>query len=261
MKRSVQDVRQRRDLMIQALNQSPSKSLTVEILAQLAKVSTMTVRRDLNLLAKMGIIERHHGYAILNEVPFFEGDTQNPHIELIKQAIAEKAATYIEEKMTIYMNTSTTAMHVMDYLKETPITVVTNNLRMSEQEMHPSSTIILSGGEIHFPKAALVGELAADSLRHINANICIMGCSGINAQVGITTGDFRESKVNQLMVQNSHGLVIVVADYRKIGVTSNFQVAGIQKIDILITDTYGDPARLKEIEEAGVTVIQIAEAS
>ena len=93
MKRSVQDVRQRRDLMIQALNQSPSKSLTVEILAQLAKVSTMTVRRDLNLLAKMGIIERHHGYAILNEVPFFEGDTQNPHIEQIKQAIAEKAAT------------------------------------------------------------------------------------------------------------------------------------------------------------------------
>ena len=163
--------------------------------------------------------------------------------------------------MTIYMNTSTTAMHVMDYLKETPVTVVTNNLRMSEQEMHPSSTIILSGGEIHFPKAALVGELAADSLRHINANICIMGCSGINAQVGITTGDFRESKVNQLMVQNSHGLVIVVADYRKIGVTSNFQVAGIQKIDILITDTYGDPTRLKEIEEAGVTVIQIAEAS
>ena len=70
MKRSVQDVRQRRDLMIQALNQSPSKSLTVETLAQLAKVSTMTVRRDLNLLAKMGIIERHHGYAILNEVPF-----------------------------------------------------------------------------------------------------------------------------------------------------------------------------------------------
>ena len=144
MKRSVQDVRQRRDLMIQALNQSPSKSLTVESLAQLAKVSTMTVRRDLNLLAKMGIIERHHGYAILNEVPFFEGDTQNPHIEQIKQAIAEKAATYIEEKMTIYMNTSTTAMHVMDYLKETPVTVVTNNLRMSEQEMHPSSTIILS---------------------------------------------------------------------------------------------------------------------
>jgi len=76
-----------------------------------------------------------------------------------------------------------------------------------------------------------------------------------------TTGDFRESKVNQLMVQNSHGLVIVVADYRKIGVTSNFQVAGIQKIDILITDTYGDPARLKEIEEAGVTVIQIDEAN
>ncbi len=38
--------------------------------------------------------------------------------------------------MTIYMNTSTTAMHVMDYLKETPVTVVTNNLRMSEQEMH-----------------------------------------------------------------------------------------------------------------------------
>ena len=89
MKRSVQDVRQRRDLMIQALNQSPSKSLTVESLAHLAKVSTMTVRRDLNLLAKMGIIERHHGYAILNDVPFFEGDTQNPHIEQIKQAIAE----------------------------------------------------------------------------------------------------------------------------------------------------------------------------
>ena len=259
MKRSIQDIRSRRDAIIQALENSENQSLTVETLADLLNVSKMTIRRDLTLLDNMGMIERSHGSAHLIEKPYFEGDTHNSHIERIKYAIAKKAASYVRENMTIYMNTSSTALQTVDFLQEVPITVVTNNLHMSHKVMHPKSTIILSGGEIHFPKAALVGELAAESLKQISANVCIIGCSGFSPESGITTGDFRESKVNQLMVRNSHGTVIVVADYRKIGATSNFLVANLSDIDILITDNYCDPNIIREIESRGVSVIQIDE--
>ena len=261
MKRSFQSVRERREQIVSLLENSPSQTLSVESLAKQLSVSIMTIRRDLTVLDNMGLVQRNHGSATFMQKPNFEGDTHNKHIEKIKYALARKAASYIKENMTLFVNTSSTALQTVDFLTTIPLTVATNNLQMSFKQMHPSSTIILSGGEIHFPKAALVGDLAAESLAHITADVAILGCSGISPDKGISTGDFHESKINRLMLKQAIDLVIVVADYRKIGTVSNFRIAAVQDIDILITDTYGDPEIIKQIESHGVLVIQLDETN
>lgn len=257
MKRSMQEVEDRRHQIVTLLDNALNKQLSVADLASALNVSVMTMRRDLTRLDRMGIIERLHGKARLISQPKNEGDTNNYHLEQIKYAIAKKAATFIKSDMTVFMNTGSTALNTVDFLKELPVTVITNNLNMSHKPMHPRSTIILLGGEILFPKAALVGELAAESLKHIQANICIMSCSGLSVHEGITTGDFRESKINRLMIERCGGLVIVVADYRKIGTNANFSIAALNAIDILITDVYADPQIIKQIEKQGIKVIQV----
>lgn len=59
------------------------------------------------------------------------------------------------------------------------------------------------------------------------------------------------------MINNTNGPVIVVCDYRKIGVDSSFVVSDISSVDILITDTYSHPSVIKKFEDQGVTVIQV----
>lgn len=258
MKSSSVNIKHRRTQILYLLEEAPQHNLTVEQLAEALNVSNMTIRRDLMILDDMGVIKRQHGSASFIERPHFEGNTYNDPLERIKYTIARQAASFAKPNMTVYMNTSSTALQCTEFLKDIPLTIVTNNLLMSQKEMHPSSTIILSGGEIRFPKAALVGDLALDSLSHINANIAIIGCSGISAEKGITTGNFHESNVNRLMVKSAQSHVIVVADYRKIGSNSNFVVETLDHVDVLVTDIYADERAVKAIEECGVTVIQVS---
>ncbi|MDO4432248.1 MAG: DeoR/GlpR family DNA-binding transcription regulator [Aerococcaceae bacterium] len=258
MKRSTSDIKWRREQILTLLKEAPNENLSVEALAAQLNVSEMTIRRDLKILDDMGKVIRQHGSATLGEQPHFEGDTHNNPLETLKYTIAKKAASFVKQHMTLYMNTSSTALQCVDFLKELPLTIVTNNLLMSQKEMHPASTIILSGGEIRFPKAALVGDLALRSLTDIHSDIAILGCSGISAEKGITTGNFHEANVNRLMIQNAQSLVIVVADYRKIGTNANFVVTNLDAIDILITDVYADEQMIRDIEAKGVTVLQVS---
>lgn len=257
MKKSLEEIKQRRDLILNRLTIFPNKSQSVEELADYFTVSPMTIRRDLAVLSKMGVITRQHGYAILNEKPHFEGQTNNDRLECIKQMIAQQAAKYVEANMTIFLNTSATALLSMDYLTDLPLTVITNNLRISQKASNSESTFILLGGEIRFPKEALVGDLTVESLSHINADVLIMGCSGFSAEKGLSTGNIHEAKVNRLMIQNTKQLVVCVADYRKIGTNANFMVTDCDNIDVLITDVYCDPTAIKEIEARGVMVVQV----
>ncbi|UPU39461.1 hypothetical protein MX850_01300 [Erysipelothrix sp. Poltava] len=115
--------------------------------------------------------------------------------------------------------------------------------------LHSGITVILTGGEIRSHKEALVGDIALRALEKVQANIAIMGCSGISAQHGISTNNIHEANVNARMIQNAHDLVIVVADHRKVGNDTNFNVTDLSHVDILITDTYANTQSIREIEE------------
>lgn len=257
MKNSIQNIKERRDKIISALNESDNLTLSVEFLSEKLNVSKMTIRRDLTTLEEMGVVIRNFGTATLVEKPAVEGDTKNAVIEKIKEVIAIKAATYLKDDMTIFINTSSTALRVTEHTKEKTLIIVTNHLGINQAAIHPSSTVILSGGEVRFPKEAMIGDFAIETISHINADAAIIGCSGISAEKGLTTANFHESKINKLMIEHSNNPVIVVADYRKIGEDSNFFVDNLTSIDILITDYYANPTALKEIENQGVQVIQV----
>ena len=91
----------------------------------------------------------------------------------------------------------------------------------------------------------------------MSSDISIIGCSGLSIENGITTPVLHESKINSLIIERTNGLVIVVADYRKIGFSSNFTSGNIKDINYLITDTFASPEVIREIEKQGVQVIQV----
>lgn len=253
MKNSNKLIQERRDQLLTLLKENGQ--LSVKDLSQQLDVSEITIRRDLMTLEKMGQIARSHGAASFIKETAIED--YNAEIEQIKQLIAQQAASFVNDGDTVFVNTGTTALAALAYLKNTRINVVTNNVKVADLDHNPNSTVILSGGEIRFPKEALVGDIAIESFSRMRSDVSIIGCSGLTAETGITTSVLHESKINSVILQNSPGLTIVVADYRKIGHSSNFTSGQLSDVDILITDTFANAEVLREIEKHEVQIIQI----
>ncbi|MDO4670437.1 MAG: DeoR/GlpR family DNA-binding transcription regulator [Aerococcus sp.] len=257
MKNSRENIQERRQALLDCLDRLPDHTASITILSDTLKVSAMTVRRDLKVLEEMGKLTHTYGQATLTDQPEQEGTTHSRSIELIKTKLAEQAASYISDNNSIFINSSSTALGVVDYLQDLALTIITNNLGIQNKQINSRSTVILPGGEIRFPKKSLVGELALKGLEKVYVDIAVMGCSGISVQNGVSTYKIHESQINQLMIQHSTHAVILVADYRKIGNDANFFVSPLKNIDILITDIFADEDEVRAIEAQGIDVIQV----
>lgn len=258
-KKSTQDeLKTRRTTILNLLAENKSRMLTTDI-ADYLGVSEMTVRRDLQTLEQTNLVTRFHGGVRLNELPNHKNTAHcDIYLEGLKTSLAQRAATYIPSGSTIFLNSSSTAASVLSYVCQDNLTLISNNLRLATMNLHSGITVILTGGEIRSHKEALVGDIALRALEKVQANIAIMGCSGISAQHGISTNNIHEANVNARMIQNAHDLVIVVADHRKVGNDTNFNVTDLSHVDILITDTYANTQSIREIEELGVQVLQVS---
>lgn len=253
MKKSLAEVNERRDELLERLTELEISD--IKTLAEQLAVSEMTVRRDCNALAKMGLIKQTFGkIEIIKDI---DPLTQNiDALEKIKTAIAYEAANFVQANDTVFINTSSTALMSLNHLQDKPISLLTNNIKVVHLTHNPQSTIFLTGGEVRFQKEGLSGDRAVAAFAEARSDVTIIGVSGLNIENGISTSVMHEAKVNSQIVENS-GQLIVVADYRKIGNTSNFKIGELKDIDVLITDQYADKGTLDAIESMGGQVIQV----
>lgn len=254
VKNSNKAIQERHRQLIEFLKDLDSASVPEISLA--LDASEVTIRRDLITLSKKGLVTKFHGGAKII-APKIAYDQPNDQIEVIKHALAKKAAEFVKEDQTLFLNTSSTALLSLRYIEDKRVNVITNNVKAASIEHDPRTTIILSGGEIRFPKEALVGDIAVDSFSKMIADISIIGCSGVSPEEGITTPIVHEAKINSMIIERTKGLKIVVADYRKIGTISNFLSSQMTNITYLITDNFADPVVLNAIEKMGVAIIQV----
>ena len=213
-------VTQRREDILNLLSQH--ESMSVADLSDHFGVSPLTIRRDLNTLARMGVIERKYGSAKL----LTQGDT-------------------------VFINTSTTALGVLEFVTAENVTFVTNSGRALHANLPPSSTVILTGGEIRVPKWSMTGDFALANIANIKANKCIVGCSGFSAQRGLTTNVAQEKQVNALMLDHAE-FKIAVADNTKIDNDSNFVYGEAAQLDVLVTNAGVQDEQVQAILQAGV---------
>ncbi len=230
-----------------------NSSMSVEKLAEATNVSLLTIRRDLDFLENNELIERFYGGAkIINRNSLYSSSDE---VNEIYHALAKKAAEFIVEGDTLFINTSSTALLTLKYVKNKRITVITNNGKAIFIEKDSNISIILTGGELREPKEAMVGEFAINNLNMVTASKSILGCSGITSESGITTAILQEVAINEIMLKRVTGPKIIVADGSKVGHNNSFISGAIGKIDILITDSSADKECVNKIRNNGVRVI------
>ncbi len=220
-------------------------------------VSVITIRRDLDILEKKGLVERTHGGAMVTDhlnVESAYSEKRQTYIN-IKQAIGEKAASLIEEGDALLVNSGTTTGEVIKALQFTKhLRVITNNVAVV-RDLHPDASLelLFTGGSYRSTTCCVVGELSVLVIDHVYASKTILGVDGLSIKHGITSSNYQEALISRNMLAHSHGPVYVVADHSKIGKVTNFSIAPLEQISAVITDSLTRDV-CRELQKSGVTL-------
>lgn len=214
---------------------------SVAELAQTYDVTTETVRRDLAVLDRAGVLRRVHGGAVpvraLHLVePSFEAReaTRSAH----KQSVARAAAEFFPQSgAAVLFDAGTTTARLAALLpKDRDLLVVTNSVPIAARLAGLGSVSLqLLGGRVRGPTQACVGDQAVATLAALRVDVAFIGANGITARHGVSTPDPDEAAVKRAMVGCAN-FVVVVADSSKIGQEEFVSFAPIQSLDVLVTD-------------------------
>ncbi len=234
------------------------QGISVEELCKLLKISTPTVRRDLNELQLKNLIQRHHGYASIvppdeSEPPIINRALQNFEK---KQQIGKAAAELIQDGETIYLSGGTTTVEVAKNLKNKKnLTVITHAINIvNVLAKCYNISIIVPGGTLVHDHLTLVGPLAQQSLKFLRADKAIMGVSGLDVNEGITSETVADAETDRVTLDFAP-IVIVVMDSSKIGLRRAARVAPVTKVNYIVTDDRALPNVLDDLRNKGVNVI------
>ena len=257
MKKNQSMVSKRRNEILSILKRD--KTVKNEELAQLLHTSPLTIRRDLQALEDEGLVKRCYGGAtLLNEPSILETTLDIPKDRLKqKHAIAKYAASLIDDGDTIFINTSSTALLILEYLENKRVVVVTNNGKALQVPLSPNIDLVLTGGQVYGRKQSMIGDFATFILSKISASKCFLGVSGIESNCGITTSVLQETLVNKEMINHSIGPVYIVTDSTKIERHSNFSSGDIDKISHLITDSDVSDEDVLKFTDKGIKVTTV----
>lgn len=211
-------------------------------LSELLGASEATIRRDLEWLERQGIAERTHGGAILTQrmpiEPAYAYSAQAHPEE--KRRIGRAAAALVNDGETIFVNSGTTATQVVQHLLARTdlhhLTIVTNNVSATPGVPEAGFNVILLGGQIRPVANSVYGHFATAMVRQVAADRSFIGVDGITLKYGCTTPALAEAEIARVMIERTHGPVVVVADHSKWGVVSNYEIAPIEKVHTLVVD-------------------------
>jgi DeoR/GlpR family transcriptional regulator of sugar metabolism len=222
-------------------------------LARTFGVSEMTVRRDLRILARDGKLERVHGGAVdsLPERPFEEVEVERYEV---KDRIGAAAAALVADGQTVMVDIGTTTLQAARHLRGRSVTVITTNLAVYEELVpDPGIELILAGGVVRRNYRSLTSVLAEDGLRQLNANVALLGTSGIDRDLAVWDTTMIEVPTKRAMIDAAQ-YVVLLADAEKFSMSGVVRVCGPDAIDHIITDTAVPATRRAAIDEAGIEV-------
>ncbi|HLP23544.1 MAG TPA: DeoR/GlpR family DNA-binding transcription regulator [Microbacteriaceae bacterium] len=231
----------------------------VRSLAEDFNVTPETIRRDLTLMERRGLVQRAHGGAIPMERLSIEPPVADREGLLTseKERIARAALAEIPENGSVLFDAGTTTARLAELLPtETNLTVVTNSLPIAAQlATRPNIDLHVLGGHVRQLTLATVGAWANETLRKVAVDVAFIGTNGITASRGLTTPDIEEARVKSQLIASARRTV-VLADHTKFGREDFGVVAPLAAIDCIITDNELDAELAAEIEAAGVDVVR-----
>lgn len=248
---------ERQEQIVQLL--ARQKRVSVNDLCDIFSISQATARRDLEVLASQGRIQRVHGGAIVvtsapPEMPILQRQDEQAEE---KRQIGAAAAQLVLDNSTIFLGSGSTVLEVARNLRSRKnLTVVTNSLPviniLSDIE---EITLIVLGGLFRKSELSFIGHITETALKEINVDQVIMGVRAISLTHGLTNDYLPETMTDRAIIQIGRKVILVV-DHTKFGRISTVFLAPLEAIHTVVTDCHTPDSFCDELGNRGIRVIR-----
>ncbi len=228
-------IAQRRIDILQYIKQH--KQCNVKELTKHFQVSSMTIRRDLQLFENQGLIYQTHGSVFINEAMKEESFQEKLHHKLdVKETIAKKAAALVNDGDTIIIDCGSTTLQMLKYLQNKKITIFTNSYPVVQYVSGLSNiTLYMAPGKYSEVSSGFFGAMTIHFFSQIQADKVFMGTYGFDGKIGasVPNMDDAQTKIALLNAGNKKFL-LVDQSKKKTNYTGVF--AKLDAFDSIITD-------------------------
>ncbi|WP_343062226.1 DeoR/GlpR family DNA-binding transcription regulator [Hyphomicrobium methylovorum] len=230
-------------------------ALRVSELAEMLRVTTETIRRDLDELTERGLISRTYGGAILRLVA--EPAAAQRHNLLIEERtrIANTAFFECRDARVFMLGSGATTLHVARRMASgmQNITVITHaHAIASALATNSTIKVLMTPGFYHSGEGAVYGTQTLRFLEMYSAEWAILGASGI-APDGPSDAMIEMADVYSGMIGRANRSM-VVADASKFNQMFTARYAAWSQIDQLVTDQSPKSALRKAMQTADVEI-------
>ena len=236
---------------------SKQKKIEVNHLAELLKVSKVTIRKDLDRLETRGILHRQHGFALLNN----EADI-NFRLAMnydLKSKIAKKAAESVSDGEVIMIESGSTCALLAEELALNcdDITIITNSSFIASYIRKGESVkIILLGGEYQKDSQVNVGPLVKKVIENFYVDKLFIGVDGFDENRGFTGSDVNRCDTARTMAKFARHTIILTdsSKFTQKGLITEF---GFDEVSVVYTDNAIDQGKKGFLEEKSISVITV----
>lgn len=235
------------------------KSVSVKKIAELFRISPITVRRDLEKLDKKGLISKVHGGAILREV-FVQEPVYLDRVGLFKDEkdrIAREASSRIKDGDSIIIESGSTCQGLVKHL------ISKNNLRIATAgfsiavelfnllNSKKDFEVSVCGGVLRTGSSMYTGTHAIDFFKSINVDKSFIGAVAISFTKGLSTATQFDAELSKTIADSGKELILLT-DSSKFERESYFNFMPLTKINEIITDKNLSKKHIKKIKDLGV---------
>ena len=250
MKRDRQTVDNRRAQILAAVREH--QEIKVGELASMFNVSLMTVRRDLQYLEDEGLLNRFYGGATVESKQLLaDGDDE---LQTYRKALARFVERRLKSGYTVFINGSNTALEVLSMVTDKSIRAITNNGNVVGTHYSDTVTVTLLGGTVRGGGHVMTGDFTMRNLLMANADVALLGCTGISPDGEILCDIPTEIGVNETMA--SHAVeCIIMCDHTKMGKTGTYASSSLEHNLTIVTDELAPMPVVERLRAIGQKVI------
>jgi len=234
-------------------------SVRTKNIASSLDVTNETIRKDLETLETQGFLVRTHGGAVppnrvLRELSLTERQMINREA---KAEIAKAAASRIAPDETIFIDASSTALSITQYLPDFPFTVISNSHDViTALGAIEHIDLICTGGLYETKSRSFIGPTAAKMLRGYNIHRMFFSGNGLDLERGVSESNPRQAAFKEHVIKASED-VCFMADASKVGHRSAFFFCACSELTTLITTRDASPDILAALGDLSVEAIAV----
>ena len=233
---------------------SDRKKITVLELAEMLKVSDVTIRKDLAILEDKGLLKREHGFASLPESD--DISTRMIFNYEVKRKIAQKALESIKDGETLMIESGSCCALLAEeiVLNRRGVTIITNSIFIANfLRDKVGARIILLGGEFQPESQVMVGPLIGRSAENFNVDKIFFGTDGFN-EAGAMSGDLMRAEAVRNMKKSAR-TSIILTESKKFIQSGVVALLNYQELNTIYTDENISEDKKKFLEGRGVQVV------